>query len=138
MKEDAEENVLQVWEFYFRLSQWNAQDTNEKITKKSNRRFCYRGPLEIVNDPWAEMKSRKRSIRRKQCFLSLKCWRKSSELRNDSVIISKCRIENCINYISNISSSFSKGILAIYSFYWYMLYFNTHFAHSYLFIFVLL
>lgn len=66
MKEDREENVLQVWEFYFSLSQWTVQDANEKMPRKSNIAFCYRRPLEIVDGPWAGVNSGKRNIRRKQ------------------------------------------------------------------------
>lgn len=55
------------------------------MTRKSNIAFCYRGPVEIVNGPWAEVNTGKRIMKRKQGFLSLKYWRESSELRDDTV-----------------------------------------------------
>lgn len=40
-------------------------------------------------------------------------------------------MENYINYISNISPNFLRGMLAIYSFYCYILCFSIHLAHRY-------
>lgn len=121
MKEDREENVLQVWECYFRFSpafkmkctrcKWK-DDWEIKIV------FSSRGPIEVINGAWAGVKNggERRHIGRKQCFLSMK-YGEDSELRGDTLpIILVCVMENCIIYMSTISSSASIIILHIYCF----------------------